>query len=61
MTHSVKCPKCQTKITDQEEIEFVEAMGYCLRCDHILTDIDPLDNLTDEEREEYIDEFCEKQ
>ncbi len=32
--HSVQCPLCLTKITDQDEIEFVENNGRCFTCDH---------------------------
>jgi len=31
--HSVQCPKCLTKITDPDEIEFVEANGFCMDCE----------------------------
>jgi len=37
MTHSVQCPKCKTKITNQDEIEFVEANGFCMDCEKSIT------------------------
>lgn len=31
--HSVQCPLCLTKITDPDEIEFVENNGMCFDCE----------------------------
>lgn len=33
-----KCERCEDEFSDTENIEMIEATGFCLRCDHLLTD-----------------------
>lgn len=42
-----RCPVCDSILTDPQEVEFMESVGMCLKCDHVLTDyeITPCSNI----------------
>lgn len=47
--HSVQCPLCFTKITDPEEIEFVENYGMCFDCEMEEDLYDPMSEYRNQE------------
>jgi len=51
--HSVQCPKCLSKITDPDEIDFVKENGMCFTCDH--------HSVFDEMEQDELDDYFNRQ